>query len=67
MKDMIKKIDLRFFLAAIVLFAAAATTISGDLQKVIVFRDVVNEMFFTFVTFMTSIVCFLYSPKNISK
>ena len=67
MKDMIKKIDLRFFLAAIVLFAAAVTTITGDLQKIIAFRDVVSEMFFTLITFMMSIVCFLYSPKNISK
>lgn len=67
LERIVKKIDFKFLIAAIVLFAAAVTTVTGDLQKVIMFRDATNEMFFTLVTFLMSIVCFLYSPKNISK
>ena len=67
LERIVKKIDFKFLIAAIVLFAAAVTTVTGDLQKVIMFRDATNEMFFTLVTFLMSIVCFLYSPRNISK
>ena len=67
LERIVKKIDFKFLIAAIVLFAAAVATVTGDLQKVIMFRDATNEMLFTLVTFLMSIVCFLYSSKFVSK
>jgi len=60
---MTKKIDFRFLIGGLVLLCVGIGTITGHTQKVIMFADPLNELFFASLTLMMSLFCLVASKK----
>jgi len=60
---MIRKIDFKFAIAGLALIATTVLMATGDVQKVITFRDVINEIFFTGAVGTLGLICLGLSGK----
>ena len=60
---MIRKIDFKFAIAGLALIATTVLMATGDVQKVITFRDVINEIFFTGAVGALGLICLGLSGK----
>jgi hypothetical protein len=60
---MLKKIDLKYLVLAIVAFGVSYLTMAGVIQNYIHFSGVDNEMGFTFMTTLTGIILLMGIKK----
>ena len=60
---MLKQIDIKMVLGALVCVALGIGMITGAIQNVIAFADPLNEMFTTALLFMMAIGCFACIKK----
>lgn len=60
---MLKQIDIKMVLGALVCIALGIGMIMGAIQNVIAFADPLNEMFTTALLFMMAIGCFACIKK----
>jgi len=60
---MLKKIDFKMLLVAVVALSVSVLTMLGTVQQVIKFADPLNEMLFAFMAMMVGFMCLIGIKK----